>query len=133
MIYSYNQYRNDESFHKIPDTKWKIEECDNDMIQECIDKKLTVVEISFGDEFNEPIEAVSGLTSLEYVAFGKRFNKPIKCLSKCVQLKHIVFGEKFNKSIQSIAHCTNLQQITFEDDFNSESFQMYKSSTNYFW
>jgi hypothetical protein len=111
MIYLYNDYRDNESYHKIPDTEWRIEECNNELIQECIDKKLNLVEISFDDEFNQSIKTLHKIANLKRITFGWKFNQSIKVLSKCTQLEQIAFDYSFNKSIELRSPATDYFRV----------------------
>jgi hypothetical protein len=59
MTYPYNQYGYNDAYYKIQRAKWIVYTCSGLMLRECVSKKLMLVCISFGINFNQSIEAPS--------------------------------------------------------------------------
>jgi hypothetical protein len=118
MTYLYNEYGHNELYISLCTAKWIIYGCDINILLDCINKKLILVNIFFSNEFNQPVPTIFECPNLKQITFGTNFNQPIDFLAKCVKLEYINFGKKFNKKIKVLSYCIQLRHIVFGEDFN---------------
>jgi hypothetical protein len=78
----------------------------------------TLLRITFGNIFNQPIDTIKWATNLQSLKFGDNFNQPIECVYFPDSLLHITFGDNFNQPIEKVRWSKNLQSLVFGYDFN---------------
>ena len=77
MTYLYSEYGGNELYYKMNTVKWIVDNCNQDILLNCIDKNLAIDSIVFNSSFNEPLESLAKCTTLRQITFGEWFNQPI--------------------------------------------------------
>jgi hypothetical protein len=77
-------------------------------------KFLNIKYISFGHSFNETLDGLNYLSSVESITFGISFNQAVDNLP--TTLTSLSFLHYFNKAVDNLP--TKLKSLTFGDDFN---------------
>ncbi|CAN0451504.1 unnamed protein product [Ectocarpus sp. 12 AP-2014] len=78
---------------------------------------VSLQQLSFGYDFNQPITGVVWASALQQLSFGSTFDQPITGVAWPVSLQERSF-ESFNQPITSVAWPASLQQLSFGYDFN---------------
>jgi len=80
MTYSYNQHGDNESYYKIQRSKWIVYGCDELMLQDCISKKLILVNISFNSGFNlsKPFPTIQTFNKLLLACIASSINRSLQ-------------------------------------------------------
>lgn len=71
-----------------------------------LDENITwpdgLARISFGDEFNQRVDAVQWPSKLRFLWMGQDFDQPIEGISWPDDLHQLRFGHAFNQSIEGV-------------------------------
>lgn len=59
--------------------------------------------LSFGENFNQPIDGVAWPVSLRQLSFGESFNRPIDAVVCPASWQQLSFGENFNRPIETFS------------------------------
>lgn len=81
---------------------------------------ITLEEVTFGSNFNQPVGGVEWPLGLKKVAFGASFNQPVEddSIRFPPHLEELQFGFRFNQPIAGVAWPASLRHLTFQDHFN---------------
>ncbi|CAM9575904.1 unnamed protein product, partial [Ectocarpus fasciculatus] len=77
----------------------------------------TLRKLTFGREFNEPIQGILWPPSLEEIHFGASFNQPIQDIVWPASLRRLTFGHYFDQPVD-IDWPETLRQLTFGHCFD---------------
>lgn len=76
--------------------------------------------LTFGDQFNQPINEVTFPPNLKKLTFGYNFNQEIDGATFPEGLTELNFGGNFNQPIQVGAFPPSLKRLTFGHEFNQK-------------
>jgi hypothetical protein len=79
---------------------------------------INLTHLTFGRVFNQHVDALRGLINLTHLTFGWYFNQPTDGLSGLVNLTHLTFGGFFNQPVDAFSGLINLTHLTFGHNFN---------------
>lgn len=80
----------------------------------------TLLRLSFGYNFNQPLEEVNFPKELQHLSFGHEFNQTLQGVRLPDGLLSLTLGYKFNLPFRGVKMPENLQSLTFSYDFDQE-------------
>ncbi|CAB1115302.1 unnamed protein product [Ectocarpus sp. CCAP 1310/34] len=78
----------------------------------------SLMQLTFGNWFNRPLSLVNWPASLQQVALGDHFDQPLHGVSWPPDLRVLSFGILFIQRIDAVAWPTSLQELAFGWSFN---------------
>ena len=74
--------------------------------------------LTFGNEFNQPLDRVSLPSGLQSLTFGNKFNQRLDGVSLPSGLQSLRLGYRFNQIVEGVSLPSGLQNLTFGNEFN---------------
>ncbi|CAM9273748.1 unnamed protein product, partial [Pylaiella littoralis] len=78
----------------------------------------TLRQLTFGNDFDKPIESFPWPACLQQLSFRPTFNQRIDRVVWLASLQKLSFGERFNQPIVNVLWPASLQQLSFGMHFN---------------
>ncbi len=73
----YSEYGDNELYYNLPNVKWIVDNCNEAMREDCINKKLKIIQISFGYSFNQSIKSLQHCADLKYTSLLKYYDQQL--------------------------------------------------------
>jgi hypothetical protein len=85
--------------------------CNPMLVSDSLQLPASLIDLTFGECFNQPVEKLQLPASLTHLTFGCDFNQPVEELQLPASLTHLTFGQRFNHSINQLRRPASLTSI----------------------
>ena len=79
---------------------------------------MSLEKMTFGHQFNNPVDNIIWPAPLQYLTFGRQFNHPVDNIIWPAPLQYLTVGLQFNQSILGVVWPASLKHLTFGVSFN---------------